>query len=260
MTIVDTHVHVGRYWFEPVEALLFQMDRTGVEKAVLIQYMGNYDNWYEIECVREHPERFAAVVMVDTAQPDASGRLEMWAREGAVGVRLGADERSPGSDPLAIWRKASELGLVVSCAGRMEEFASEAFHSLVQELPELKIVIEHLGGAEPEPDMNYRLFQRVLALASYSNTYIKLPGFGEVLPRPMPFREPPFAGPPRSVLMACEAFGAKRMMWGSDFPPCSGREGYANTLRFPMERIEFFADEERGWVFGRTALSVWEFE
>ncbi|MCL4533982.1 MAG: hypothetical protein M1370_02340 [Bacteroidetes bacterium] len=26
MQIVDTHVHVGQYWYEPVETLLFQMD------------------------------------------------------------------------------------------------------------------------------------------------------------------------------------------------------------------------------------------
>jgi len=260
MLIVDTHCHVGRYWFEPVETLLFQMERNGVDKAVLIQYRGNYDNSYLMDCVRSHPGRFAAVVLVDTQSSDAPETLEMWATRGAAGVRLAPDERSPGPDPLAIWRKASELGLVVSSLGTVGKFASSEFRSLVGELSDLRVVIEHLAGADLEPELDYGQFEEALALARYPNTYIKLPGFGEVLPRPMPFREPPFDGPPKAVRMAYDAFGARRMMWGSDYPPSGSREGYANALRFPLERIDFFSDEEREWAFGKTALSVWKFE
>ena len=259
MVIVDTHVHVNKSWYEPVETILFQMERNGVDKAVLIQYRGNYDNRYEIECVRNYPGRFAAAVMVDTQKPDAPDTLEMWAQAGAAGVRLTPDERSPGSDPLAIWRKASKLGLVVSSLGTVEKFASDEFRGLVEEMPDLKIVIEHLAGADIEPDLDMGLFGKAMELARYPNTYIKLPGFGEVLSRPFPFREPPFDGPPPSVQMAYDAFGARRMMWGSDYPPSGSREGYANTLRFPMERIDFFSDEDREWAFGKTALSVWRF-
>lgn len=262
MVIVDTHVHVNPGWYEPVETILFQMERNGVDKAVLVQYRGNYDNRYELECVRKYPGRFAAVVMVDTQSPDALETLEtleMWVREGAVGVRLAPEERSPGPDPLAVWRKASELGLVVSSLGTVENFASDEFRSLVEDLPDLTIVIEHLAGAKPEPDLDMSLFDKAMGLARYPNTYIKLPGFGEVLPRPFPFRDPPFDTPPPCVRMACEAFGARRMMWGSDYPPSGSREGYANALRFPMERIDFFTDEDREWAFGRTALSVWRF-
>ncbi len=260
MLIVDTHVHVGRNWYEPVETLLCQMEQAGVEKAVLIQYRGNYDNEYELECIWKYPGRFAAVVIVDTAQPVALEKLEMWARRGATGVRLMADERSPGSDALAIWRKAEELGMVVSCGGALEGFASDEFCSLVEELSNLKIVIEHLGGIGQELNLDSGFFQKVLGLTRYPNTYIKLPGFGELLPRPMPFHEPPFIGTPAAVRMTYDAFGAKRMMWGSDFPPSASREGYANTLRFPMEQIEFFTDEDKAWIFGKTALSVWRFE
>jgi hypothetical protein len=51
--IVDTHVHAGKNWFEPIESLLFQMKQNGVDKvrkatrshsnttqAVLIQHKG----------------------------------------------------------------------------------------------------------------------------------------------------------------------------------------------------------------------------
>lgn len=259
MPIVDTHVHVGKSWYEPVETLLFQMERNGVDKAVLLQYMGNFDNEYMLDCTRKYPGRFAGVVMVDTALPDAADTLAMWAQRGAVGVRFKAGERSLGPDRLAIWRKASELRLVVSCLGSMEEFASDDFHSLAKELSGLTIVVEHLGGVTPEPEVDYSVFKKVLALASYPNTYIKLSGFGEMLPRPMPFQDPPFAGPPERVRMAYDAFGVRRMMWGSDFPPAASHEGYGSALRFPRERIAFFTDEDKDWIFGNTALSVWRF-
>ena len=61
MVVVDTHCHVSPYWYEPVETLLYQMNSNGVDKAVLIQMGGDYDNSYLIECVRRFPGRFSAV-------------------------------------------------------------------------------------------------------------------------------------------------------------------------------------------------------
>ena len=40
MRIVDSHCHVSPVWYEPVESLLFHLDRNGVELAVLIQMNG----------------------------------------------------------------------------------------------------------------------------------------------------------------------------------------------------------------------------
>ena len=90
---------------------------------------------------------------------------------------------------------------------------------------------------------------------------MKVPGFGEICPRPMPFRQPfPFENIPPLIEMAIEAFGAWRLMWGSNFPPVAGRgEGYANALFWPMERIKFKSEEDKEWVFGKTAMSLWKF-
>ena len=147
MLIIDTHCHAGESWFEPIELLLHQMDANIVEKAVLVQHRGVYDNSYLLECAGRNPGRFAVVALVDTTQSDAPSALESWAEKGAVGVRLNPTERSPGDDPLAVWRKAAELGLVVSSLGEVGQFASDEFRDLVTELPDLTIVVEHLAGA-----------------------------------------------------------------------------------------------------------------
>lgn len=263
MVIVDTHCHVSPYWYEPVETLLYQMTTNGVDKAVLIQMsqVRIYDNSYLIECLRRFPGRFSAVAVVDTDRPDAPERLEEWVQQGIEGIRLRSTLRSPGRDPLAIWRKAAELGIVVSSQGTVEEFASPAFEDVLKELPNLNIIIEHLGGGGQDTKPPHNRYRRVLALAKYPNIFMKVPGLGEMCPRPMPLRKPfPFENVPPLIEMALEAFGARRLMWGSNFPPVAGRgEGYRNALRLPMEHVQFKSPEDQEWIFGKTATTLFRF-
>lgn len=274
MVVVDTHCHASQCWFEPVEILLDQMTRNDVDKAALIQIRGQYDNSYILECVRRFPGRFSAVVIVDHARPDAPQRLEEWTKQGAEGIRLTPADRSPGRDPLAIWRKAAELGVPVSSGGTLEEFASAGFEGIIKEFPSLKIIIEHLGGigrhyitqanaslgARKDNSAPLETYKKVLALARYPNTYMKVPGLGEFCPRPTPMIQPrPFTEIPTLIEMAVEAFGPQRLMWGSDFPPVANREGYHNALRFPMQSVDFGGEENKEWVFGGTAATLWKF-
>jgi L-fuconolactonase len=255
--IVDTHCHALPHWFEPLELLLYQMNTHGVQNAALLQVMGQFDNSYLFECLRRFPGRFSATVIVDTRQPDAPQALERLAREGAEGIRLHVGVRSPGSDGIAIWRKAAELGLVVSSYGKPEELASDDFEAVIRELPALKVTIEHLAwaGQDPAP---YTFFRKTLGLARYPRVYMKFCGLGEICQRPMPFPQPmAFATVPPFLTMALEAFGARRMMWGSDFPPVASREGYGNALRWTM--AQFPSEDDRAWVFGKTALSLFRF-
>jgi len=75
-----------------------------------VQGTGEFGNRYLMECVRRFPGRFSAVMVVDADNPDALEALAHWVGEGAEGVRLGPITLSPGSDPLAAWRKTAELG------------------------------------------------------------------------------------------------------------------------------------------------------
>ena len=238
MPIVDSHCHVSPTWYEPVETLLHQMDHNGVEQAILIQMMGQVNNDYQTECVRRFPGRFASVVIVDAQRPDALTTLEHLAAEGASGVRLNPTTRSPGDDPLAIWREAARLGLSASCGGNTDAFISDAFREVIQSVPNLPIVMEHLAAVNhPDGDQaKVEARRKAFDLARFPNVYIKIHGLGEFCRRAMPVREPfPFERPiPRLLEQAYEAFGPRRMMWGSDYPPVSGREGYGNALRLTM--------------------------
>ena len=263
MPIVDTHCHVSPYWYEPVESLLYHMDQNEVAHAVLIQYMGQYNNAYQAECVQRFPGRFASVVLVDAAQPDALQELERLAAAGAQGVRLRADTRSPGADPLAIWRKAEALGLPVSCGGQNVDFISDEFVELVQAVPKLAIIVEHLGSIN-KPDgagPPYELRRKVFDLARFPNVYIKVHGLGEFCARTTPVAEPfPFETETLPILeMVYESFGPGRIMWGSDYPPVSGREGYRNSLQFTRDQLVGKGKDALDEIFGGTALKLFGF-
>ena len=175
--IIDTHCHVGLHKYEPLESLTYHMNRAGVEGAVFIQYMGNTDNSYLVECLKRHPGRFAAAMIVPK---DDDGRaIRAWAEQGIGGIRLGANSRAAGADPLAQWRTASELSLVVSASCSVQSLLSDEFAEVIAAFPKLSIVIEHLAGAKRDMQAPYAEFKQVMALARFSNLTIKLPGFGE---------------------------------------------------------------------------------
>lgn len=251
MIVVDTHVHVGLKQYVPVEDLLKEMDKYGVEMAVLVQYraglepVGNTDNAYISECARRHPRRLAAVGIVDWTRDDALERLEYWARgQETQGLRLDGNAVSPGPERYAIWRKAAELGMIVSVYGRLDNISKIA--SL---FPDLSIHVEHVGM----PSINGDL---VLALAEYPNVYIKftVAGLSGISKEPYPHRDAhPFFD------KVYRRFGPKRIMWGSNYPPVLSEEGYEKTMLFLQKEIPYLSAEDKEWLMGKTALEMWRF-
>ena len=260
-SIVDSHVHASPIWYEPVESLLRQLDANRVAKAVLVQQGGQFDNSYILECVRRYPDRLFAVALVDPKAADACERLRDWVAQGARGVRLHYNDRSPGDDPLAIWRQAAALRIPISCSGRTDSMIVSGFAQVVEAIPDATFIIEHMGmilpaGCDPAP---YPRHREVFALARYPNVAIKFHGLAEICPRTKPFPQP--FPVDRSYLalfdLAYAAFGPERMLWGSDFPPVSGREGYANALRWPQEHFATLPSEAQAMIFGGNAQRLY---
>ena len=259
--IIDTHCHAGRNWFQPIETLEFEMDQAGVDAAVLIQHGGTYDNDYLFAEAAKRAGRFKVVVMIDPEDPDPLGRLEQLAGQDAAGVRIAPDgEFTALSDVTDIWRKAGELGLVVSSLGDDKRFSSASFKKIIDDCPDTQIVVEHLAGvgiAEPP----YTDYESALECATRPNTTVKVPGLGEITRRP-PVLLPDFRfeNIPPLFEMAHEAFGGDRMRWGSDFPPSAGREGYGNTLEGVRSHPAFANGNDIDWVLGKPAAREWGFD
>lgn len=61
--IVDSHCHVSSVWYEPIETLLAQMGRNGVQQAVPVQLLGaGKSGWPKSQELYGARQRFGAPV------------------------------------------------------------------------------------------------------------------------------------------------------------------------------------------------------
>ncbi|MCW3838319.1 amidohydrolase family protein [Sphingomonas canadensis] len=263
MNIVDAHCHASPQWFEPVEPLVCQMDLNGVARGVLTQVLGQFDNSYQEACVARYPGRFASVGAVAVQSEGADAAVRSCAARGMTGLRLRPEARSPGADPLAAWRAADECGLAISCGGPSANLLTADFTALATELPALPIVIEQLGGwTRPDCDRDSATWAGILALSRFPNVSLKLPTLGQIAPRQIGKPLPPEGEPVLDaaagaiVLEALDAFGAERLMWGSDYPVVSSREGYANALGWTRALFAGRPEADVALIFGGNAERI----
>lgn len=256
--IYDTHVHCSLVYFQPIESLIAEMDRAGVVHGSLTQFFGQYDNEYQFQVQQRFPGRFGNIVHVDGTKPESVQQLKSYAERGACGVRLDPGVRTAGSDPYAVWKGAAAAGLSISVfGGSVKSLLTEEFAKIVDMLPQTPFVLEHQAGDynnfAPTDDV-----KAAFALSRYPNTYIMIGGLGEFSRRANPVTRPlPFVQPiPPVIDLAYDAFGAKRMMWGSDFPASAPREGYYHSLQWTMDYLSTKSITDREWIFGRTGRTV----
>jgi L-fuconolactonase len=257
--VVDTHVHAGLTKYEPVESLVDQMFRHRVDHAVLVQHAGMFDNRYLIECAQRFPGRFAVACLVDVTLPDAADQLSAWVEQSPAvqGIRLYVRqlfEGAPGAE--ATWRRADELGLNITIGGSLADLASPAMAAVAERYTRAKLHVEHLAHPDPKEPAPYERYRQALSLARFPHVALKVSGFYGFTQQPWS----PYVDTLRFAEVALESFGARRMMWGSDFPPVSMREGYQNALRFATTYIPVATAEDRAYLLGRTALGHWRFD
>ena len=256
--VIDSHVHVGLDKYRPIEAFLAVMRQAGMRRAVLVQHIGQHDNAYLAASVRRFPGQFAGVGAVDPSDPGALERLDrLKADTGLVGVRLAAAARSPGPDPLAIWKRTDDLGLVVSVRGPFEEVASPAFAAIVAGCPTARFRLEHLGWHKPADERPpYDRFRRLLALAAFPNTFIQISGF--YLNSASPYPYPTSA---EFVALAYRAFGAKRLMWSGDWNrPNLARGEYEREMTLVGDVFPVDSVADRAMIMGGTAARLFGLE
>jgi L-fuconolactonase len=260
---IDAHCHVSDVWYEPAESLLFQMDRHGVEIAMLTQMLGQYDNTYQQASVARWPDRFVYIGAIDVTADDWDAQLQQLAQAGAWGVRI-RPVRGPGPaavQPAELWSRAQALGLAISCIATMQQLAQPEVAALLRANTYQPVLLEHGAGLGRADQVESALIlQAILELAALPNVYVKFPAIGQVEQRPVHL---PGSG---KALVAGEGFarlrglinvfGTDRAIWGSDFPVVSTREGYGNALQWTQDSLSDCKPEELAMMFGGTAARL----
>jgi len=236
--------------------LLELMDANGVEKTVLVQVIHyRWDNSYTAYAMKKYPDKFMGVCRVNPIDPDAPDHLSRWTEEyGFHGVRLSPSADASGdwfSGPLMepIFSRATDLGvpmLLLTKPSRLIDLTV-----LLERHSELDIVIDHMADCSIGQPEQLKL---LLDLARFPRVYVKISHTWGLS------RETyPWADTHEMVKQVYQAFGAQRIMWGTDWPVCLGRATYAQTLSVVKDEMGFFSPEDKEWVLGKTALKLWPF-
>ena len=272
MRIIDPHVHVWKndpaFPFAPEtthppsedatpEMLLELMAANGVERTVLVQVIHyRWDNSYAARALRDYPDKFMGVCRVNPEDPDAPDHLTYWTEEqGFRGVRLspavglaGDWFTGPLMDP--IFSRAAELGvpmLILTRPDRLPDLAK-----ILERHPELDLVIDHMADCPPDSADDRA---KLLGLARFPRVYVKISHTWSISSESYPWRDT--HGLVKAVY---GAFGARRIMWGTDWPVSLHRTDYAHTLSVVRDEMDFLSKADREWVLGKTALELWPFD
>ncbi len=268
MRIVDSQVHIWgantpeRPWparSHPqretpwsADEVLAEMDAAGVERAVIVPPSWEGDrNDLGLEAARKHPGRFAVMGRLDPEAAGARAALGTWREPGMLGLRFSFHTpllRQPFLDGGFdwVWGEAERLGLPV-----MVLLHQEYLHHLepiARAHPNLKLVIDHLGLVNGERDAQaFRNLDQLLALASLPNVAAKasaLPCYSD--------EAYPWRGLHPYVKRVVEAFGPRRVFWGTDLTrlPCT----YRQAITMFTEEMPWLEPEALDWVMGRGVV------
>jgi L-fuconolactonase len=250
---IDTHCHAGLNWFEPIENLIFQMDKNLIERSVLVQHKGS-TNDYLYECLENYPDKFSVIAAINW-HASFENQLNEFNLKGVSGVRIYLDyDEVFGNKGNEFFENCSNNNLVVSLASDLKTFSSKEFKNLIEKNNKTNFVIEHLAGVgnfKIEDILNIKyLFNQVLNLAENKNLFMKIPGLGEINSRPellnnnSPFKDDESG----FIKQAVDAFSSENLMWGSDYPPVSNREGYRNSFE-GIFNLNFLSEKDKSNIF-----------
>jgi len=242
------HAHRDPPW--SADEVLRQMDAAGVERAIIVPPSWEGDrNDLGIAAARAHPGRFAVMGRFDPDAPGAREALPRWREQpGVLGLRFSFHTpllRQPFLDGRFdwVWGEAERLGLPIMVLLHQEYL--DRLVPVIRSHPKLALVIDHLGLVNGEKDAHaFRGLDHLLALARFPSVAAKASALPSYSSEPWPY-----VGLHPYVLRVYEAFGPRRMFWGTDLSrlPCT----YAQAITMFTEHMPWLSAGDLEWVMGR---------
>lgn len=275
LQIIDTHIHLydtnrseGVDWPPVTDKVLYRpvltehfdevADRAGIASTVIVEASSRpEDNQWMLDLVKHNPDRYLALVgNLPIGTDEFPGLLERFSRDSRfVGIRM---RDRPGGDGFftdPVWRDLGSLakkGLTLDVL--INNFTIDEVTEVAKRLPDLKIMINHLGGLSITNDPLDPKWKEAMEKASqYENVYCKVSGiFQRAGVKPVP-KERSFYTPVFKIVF--DAFGEDRIVYGSNWPVTDRGGSYAEQLSIirgyfnpPVMRLK---DSPRGELIAR---------
>jgi predicted TIM-barrel fold metal-dependent hydrolase len=187
-----------------------------------------------VEAARAHPDRFAILGRFALDQPESRRLIESWkSRPGMLGLRftfLQPHMQSwPGDGTIDwLWPAAEQAQLPVALLAT--EFLP-LVGQIAERHPRLRLIVDHLGARRLNKGAAaFANLPQLLALARHPNIAVKATGGPGYASDAYPFRS--LHAPYKAIY---DAFGPRRMFWGTDITrmPCSWKECVTHFAELP---------------------------
>jgi len=266
MLIVDSQVHIWgadtpeRPWPArarahreiPVgcEELLRDMDAAGVDRAVIVPPSWEGDrNDLALAAAQTHPQRFAVMGRFNPEAPDARAAIRTWMDQpGMLGMRF-AFHLPVLQQPLLdgkfdwVWSAAEQHGIPLMILVRQPMIGH--IDSIAERHPGLRIIMDHMavtaGKSEEEA---FGDFDKLLPIARRPNVAVKATALPSYIAD-----EYPFLKIQKYVRRVYDAFGPKRLFWGSDVT--RSRVPYRQHIDMWLKDAPWLNEKDREWVIGK---------
>lgn len=226
MKNVDSHAHVFKvglplahvrryapsYDAKPCQ-YIERLDRHNMKIGVLIQpsFLGT-DNSYMLSAINRYPDRLFGVAVID---PDTSlEQLEALKKQNIIGIRLNLYGVELPDLTAQVWQTC--LARIKALDWHVElHYDAKGLKPFVDILLKagVKVVIDHFGKLDTETMLNDEGFQYILSLGQTRRVWVKVSACYRLggLSKGKEIAKTVF---PKLL----EAYGAKRLLWGSDWP------------------------------------------
>ncbi len=249
MDIIDAYTHCGLSKYEPIDQVRRVMKHAGVGRAVLAQHLGEFNNDYIGGIAADDPDHFAAVCMVDHTAADRVAVLRRLADSGRIrGLRLTTDACAAAPDLMAA---AADAGLVIVL------YAPDGIEHFVDKLDRFldvhagaRVVVTHMGSPDLSKAPDLADNQRVFELSRHRGLYYQVSGMKMVCPHP----HEQLHG---LIETACERFGSKQLVWGSNYPVVGGQTDYAMDLHLLLDGKLPVPADAIPLIAGENARRLW---
>ena len=236
-----------------IDDLVSAMDGSGVGKAAIVQASTCYgfDNSYLADAMQKYPGRFTGVGSIDMLAADAPAVIRGWFKRGITGFRVFTGGSTAEFDTKELddprvfpaWKALADEGLSIVIQTGPVGLAQVA--GLAKRFPTVKIILDHASRPDISDGAPYNKAASLFALSAFEHMYVKItpPTFSKAMAAP--------ADPASFFKRLVDAYGANRIIWGSNFPTSPG--SLADNLHIAKNCLSSLSASDREWIFAKTA-------
>lgn len=277
MGAIDAHQHFWKFdpvrdsWIDADMAvlqkdflpndLILHLQENNFEGSVVVQSaQSEEENLFQLDNAARHNFIKGVVGWVDLQATNVEERLTYYSSfnmmKGFRHVLQGEQQRdlmlSPGF--MNGISKLQQFGFTYDVLIFPDQL--QYIQQLIALFPDQKFVIDHL--AKPAiRDKNIQDWKKgIEAIALYENVYCKISGMVTEADW-QHWKQEDFI-PYLDVVV--NAFGKKRIMYGSDWPVCNVAGGYEKMFSIVKNYFSFFSDEEQQMFFGENAIRFYNLD